>query len=406
MLATLVPIFNSDMSVGAYSLFAQRENMFENPHLLGSGAYDGAGSIVGIEVLNNISIDDLSSESKIFVPVTNVSLFSDIGSQFVGAKDRIVLLIDSNVKPEIMYIDRLKELKLQGFNFAIRKLPVTQIQLYKPLLDYVDMFSVDCTVADPLKLGMICAKLLPGVPLIAENIQTQEIFENLVKTNLFSMYEGDFYRIPINRQDTSVSPLKMNYLKILKIINTPNFDLTKVAGVISQDPAMTISLLNIVNKLTLNSNISSIKQATALLGQKELKRWLNTSILSNLCSDRPNEITRLSLIRAKFAENLANLFELKFKIEELFLMGLFSVLDYILDMPMADALNTVNVSKDIVEALVDRKGPLSEVLNFQLAYESADWQEVSRLLILNKIDIEAVYQAYIDSLKWYKNMFM
>ena len=406
MLATLVPLFKEDMSVAAYSLYAQKENLFANPLHLGTGANDGAGNIVGIEVINNISIDILTKDCDIIVPVNNISIYANISEQYCGPKNRIVILLDSSIKPEKGYYERVKSLKQEGYKLAFNKLAVTKIEAYRQMLEYVDYFCVDCTSADPIKLGLICAKLLPGIPIVAENIPTQEIFEQLRDSKLFAMFEGEFYRVPINKKDTTISPLKMNYLKLLKIINTPNFDLTKVAAVISQDPAMTISLLNIVNKLTLNSNISSIKQATALLGQKELKRWLNTTIISSLCSDRPNEITRLSLIRARFAENLACVFGMKAKIEELFLMGLFSVLDYIMDKPMEEALSVIPVSQDIFSALVKKEGVLSDIYRFLLSYEAGEWQEVSRQMILKEINMESIYQAYVDSLKWYKNMFM
>ena len=126
---------------------------------------------------------------------------------------------------------------------------------------------------------------------------------------------------------------------------------------------------------------------------------------SELCADKPNEVTRLSLLRAKFAENLAPAFEMAGHSSELFLMGLFSVLDLILDKPMDEALDMVKVSKNIREALIDDKGELAEDLDFIEHYERASWQEVSRQMILRNIDMNSVYNAYVDSLKWYRDLF-
>ena len=113
-------------------------------------------------------------------------------------------------------------------------------------------------------------------------------------------------------------------------------------------------------------------------------------------------ITRLSLLRAKFAENLAAGFDLMMKKEELFLMGLFSVLDAVLDKPISEALNMVTVSSDIRNALVDNTGSLAPVYEFLLQYEGANWPEVSRLMILKKLELETVSEAYIASLTWYR----
>ena len=86
-------------------------------------------------------------------------------------------------------------------------------------------------------------------------------------------------------------------------------------------------------------------------------------------------------------------------------MGLFSVLDIILDVPMAEALEKVNVSKNIRNAILDRKGPFAEVYEFMIAYENADWQEVCRWLIVKDIDVDTIYKAYTETMVWYKEMF-
>ena len=157
--------------------------------------------------------------------------------------------------------------------------------------------------------------------------------------------------------------------------------------------------------MAINSEITSIRHAAAMLGQKELKKWINAVVSKQLCADKPNEITRLSLLRAKFAENLAPTFELASLSSELFLMGLFSVLDIILDKPMKEALTMVNVSKEITEALVDKKGDLARVLEFITCYELASWTELSRQMILSNINDTAVYDAYVEALSWYRDLF-
>ena len=167
-----------------------------------------------------------------------------------------------------------------------------------------------------------------------------------------------------------------------------------------------VSLLEMVNRIATKSEVTSIRHAAALLGQRELKKWINTVITKELCADRPNEITRVSLLRAKFLECLAPSFGMGMKASELFLMGLFSVLNIILSMPMEEALNKVNVSKDIREALLSCKGEFADIYGFMTAYENADWQEVSRMQILKNIDSDAVFKAYIEAVCWYKEMFI
>ncbi|PHU39378.1 signal transduction protein [Pseudobutyrivibrio ruminis] len=406
MLATLVPLFFEDMSVASYCLYAQKENMFEHPHLLGAGKYDGAGSIVGIEVFDSISESDLIDNCSIIIPINNISLFSNIEQQLTRFHGRIMLLLDQSIKPEDSYSKRIVDLKNKGFKLAIKDLPLANVEDYKTLLKDFDLFLVNSDTGDVVEQAKAFRKVLPSIDFCAENLHSKEEFDAAKDSGLFKIFEGTFFRIPINTQDTEVTPIKMNYMKLMSVINRPDFDLEDVANVIGQDPALSIELLKIANKLTLNSNIRSIQQATALLGQRELRRWLNTTLFNGLAAGKPNEITRLSLIRARFAENLALVFDYAMRKDELFLMGLFSLLNLILDMPMEEALTQVGVSNEIKKALVSGDGIFAPQLDFLLSYEAGDWQEVSRLMVLHDIEMHVVYDAYVEALKWYGNMFI
>ena len=406
MLATLVPLFYEDMSVASYCLYAQKENMFEHPHLLGAGKYDGAGAIVGIEVFESISEDDLVANCSIIIPINNISLFSNIEQQLKGFDGRIILMCDQSIKPEESYNKRLLDLKSKGFKLAMKDLPLADIDKFKDILKDFDLFLIDSNTGDVVAQAKEFKKHIPNMDFCAENLHTKDEFEAAKESGLFKIFEGTFFRVPINTSDTEVTPIKINYMKLMTVINQADFNLDDVANVVGQDPALSIELLKIANKLTVNSHIRSIAQATALLGQKEIRRWLNTTLFNSLAAGKPNEITRLSLIRARFAENLAPVFDYAMRKDELFLMGLFSLLNLILDMPMEQALDQVGVSDEIKKALVSDDGIFSPQLEFLLSYEAGDWQEVSRLMVLHDIQMHDVYDAYVEALKWYGNMFI
>lgn len=405
MLVTLIPLFDKEMSVRAYSLFTQKSNMFLNPILQGTGSYDGATRIPGLEVIESMGIETLSADKEVFVPVNNVSIFTDIDSQCSAPHESIVLLVDNSVKPEPMYVERIRELKEEGYKFAIRKLAVPQFEAYREILLLMDYVLLDHKKIDITKAKIYFSNVYPNVKLCAGNIQTQEIFDTLKEDGGYELYEGEFYRVPVTKGETEVTPLKINYIELLNTVNGEDFELTKAADIIGRDTALVISLLKMVNRMAVNSEITSIRHAAAMLGQKELKKWINTAVANKLYADKPNEITRLSLLRAKFAENLAPAFSLAAQAPELFLMGLFSVLDLILSKPMEEALKMVQVSKEIREALVDNKGKFAPIMSFITQYECANWQEISRLMILQEIDMEQVNEAYLSSLTWYRDLF-
>lgn len=405
MLATLIPLFDETMTVKAYSLFAQKENRLLNPSYLGPGISEGI-HVAGLDLIESMGIETLSADKEIFVEVNNISIFSNIDEQCQAPHERLILLVDHTITPEEMYIKRFRELKEKGFYLAIRKLPIEKFEEYQEVLRLMDYILLDYKKLNIGNAKLFFNKYYPNMKMCAVNVDSQEDYENLGKMGGFDLFEGKFFRLPVTAsKQTEVAPLKANYIELLNIVNDIDFDLSEVADVIGKDTALVISLLKMVNKMSVNSEITSIRHAAAMLGQKELKKWINTAVTNELCADRPSEITRLSLLRAKFAENLAPLFEMAIHSSELFLMGLFSVLDLILDKPMKEALAMVNVSKSIEEALIEDKGEFAAVLDFIRHYESASWQEVSRVMLLRKIDMDQVYNAYTESLQWYRNLF-
>jgi EAL and modified HD-GYP domain-containing signal transduction protein len=166
---------------------------------------------------------------------------------------------------------------------------------------------------------------------------------------------------------------------------------------------MSISLLKLVNSpyLGISQKIKNIQHAVTMLGQQEVRKWVTTVIAGLLTEDKPSELTRLALLRAKFAENIARQFEMAMHGNSLFLAGLFSILDVALEMPMEQALKLIHVSEDIHEALVQGTGKFMPVLNFILLYESADWIGVKNACVAYNIKAESVYNAYIDTVRWY-----
>ena len=404
MMLTLIPFFDRNMSVSAYSLFTRKNNFLMNPSLLGSRQFDGAAYVDGLELIQELGTTTLSGGKPIFVSLNNISIFSSLESQCKNANHAPILLIDQTFPPVSMYTDRIRELREFGYHFAIRNLPVHCYEDYAPILSQMDYILIDCQKIDAVKASFYFRKLYPNICICASNIPDTETFGKLSPAETISLFEGTFFRMPVTRGEHKVSPLKINYISLLNLIEEDDFDLTKAADIISQDTALIISLLRLANTRSFNSEITSVRVAVSMLGQKDLTRWIQTTVIEKLCSDKPNELMRLSLLRAKFAENLAPVFGMAMRSQELFLTGLFSILDIILDCSMEEALSMVRVSGKIRTALLKHTGSLAEVLHFIVKYESAEWQEVSRQLVLKNIEIPDVSHAWVSSLQWYAKL--
>lgn len=375
-----------------------------NPSLLGSRQFDGAAYVDGLELIQELGTTTLSGGKPIFVSLNNISIFSSLESECKNTNHAPILLIDQTFPPVSMYTDRIRELREFGYHFAIRNLPVHCYEDYAPILSQMDYVLIDCQKIDAVKASFYFRKLYPDICICASNIPDMETFGKLSPAETISLFEGTFFRMPVTRGEHKVSPLKINYISLLNLIEEDDFDLTKAADIISQDTALIISLLRLANTRSFNSEITSVRVAVSMLGQKDLTRWIQTTVIEKLCSDKPNELMRLSLLRAKFAENLAPVFGMAMRSQELFLTGLFSILDIILDCSMEEALSMVRVSGKIRTALLEHTGSLAEVLHFIVKYESAEWQEVSRQLVLKNIEIPDVSHAWISSLQWYAKL--
>ncbi len=404
MMLTLIPFFDRNMSVSAYSLFTRKNNFLMNPSLLGSRQFDGAAYVDGLELIQELGTTTLSGGKPIFVSLNNISIFSSLESECKNTNHAPILLIDQTFPPVSMYTDRIRELREFGYHFAIRNLPVHCYEDYAPILSQMDYILIDCQKIDAVKASFYFRKLYPDICICASNIPDMETFGKLSPAETISLFEGTFFRMPVTRGEHKVSPLKINYISLLNLIEEDDFDLTKAADIISQDTALIISLLRLANTRSFNSEITSVRVAVSMLGQKDLTRWIQTTVIEKLCSDKPNELMRLSLLRAKFAENLAPVIGMAMRSQELFLTGLFSILDIILDCSMEEALSMVRVSGKIRAALLERTGSLAEVLHFIVKYESAEWQEVSRQLVLKNIEIPDVSHAWVSSLQWYAKL--
>ena len=404
MMLTLIPFFDRNMSVSAYSLFTRKNNFLMNPSLLGSRQFDGAAYVDGLELIQELGTTTLSGGKPIFVSLNNISIFSSLESECKNTNHAPILLIDQTFPPVSMYTDRIRELREFGYHFAMRNLPVHCYEDYAPILSQMDYILIDCQKIDAVKASFYFRKLYPDICICASNIPDMETFGKLSPAETISLFEGTFFRMPVTRGEHKVSPLKINYISLLNLIEEDDFDLTKAADIISQDTALIISLLRLANTRSFNSEITSVRVAVSMLGQKDLTRGIQTTVIEKLCSDKPNELMRLSLLRAKFAENLAPVFGMAMRSQELFLTGLFSILDIILDCSMEEALSMVRVSGKIRAALLERTGSLAEVLHFIVKYESAEWQEVSRQLVLKNIEIPDVSHAWVSSLQWYAKL--
>lgn len=405
LLIVPVPIFSRDIAVEAYMFrYHSGNDILESRR--GASRFDGVMNSAPLQMLNTVDVETFTMGKPLFVPVTSYMMLADLDRQCSQPPEKVVFLMDGTMKSGDEYIENIKRLKSLGYVFGIQK--IDSAEAYAPLLDLCDYIFFDHRIIDTREqqiLRLLIMRDYKHLKHVYTHITTMDMFKD-VAGKAPGWYEGRFYRTPVTKNRPKVSPLQINLINLLNVVRDEDFEFTKVSAIIAKDPALSAALLKLVNSAFFGPRhkISTINQAVTMLGQKEVRKWITTAVSKLLGSDKPNEVSRISLIRARFAENLAVKFGMKADADSLFLMGLFSVLDAILEIPMEDALKLVHVSDDISNALINKKGKFYPVYEFIQMYESANWKGISRVLIINELSAADVYGSYLDSLCWYRDI--
>ncbi|MCL2078317.1 MAG: HDOD domain-containing protein [Oscillospiraceae bacterium] len=397
-----VPFFDANMQVHAYRMMTG-----DGDKLLGSAEdhrmLGGELLAASLEFIKDIGTEPFAGDNDFFVNVSKYQLLMGMPLSMQIPTDKLVCVIHKDTLLDNAAYAKIAILKRKGYRLAIdgypRKMSMdTSVKVF----DYVLLSCNDENFTSELR------EIRPYIfktRLIITDVPDMERFKKYSGARGV-LLSGDFYSQPITKGVVDISPLKINALNLLGHINDEAFDLGEAATTIERDPALSISLLRFINAMNPDRSrkIDSIRNAVAILGQKEVKKWASVAISIGMGDDRPSEVTRLSLIRAKFAENLAPAFEMGIKSGALFITGLFSMLDVILQMPLDKAINEVAATGEIRDALLEKRGLLSEVMKLIFAYERADWHNASLIMVKNGVDIEELSSAFLDSLIWYRNL--
>jgi len=355
----------------------------------------------GLDLVKTLGVEPLTGGRPLFIDINEYHLLMRIPLTLDIPPDMLICVLPNSINTDSAVIDKCRELKELGFSIAVDGFLGGHTQ--NPLFDLTDYIIVDIADFKIDEKFIATIKALSSIKqVILSNINDMDTFTNLAGIPN-TQYCGRFFSQPITKGVSKIAPIKINALTLLKRINEEDFDLGDIADTIGQDPSLSISLLRFINTV-MPRKIESIRNAVAILGQKEVKRWATAAISIQLAEDKPNELTKLSLIRARFAENLSKVFEMGVFAQSLFMMGLFSLLDVILEQPMETAVKEVALDEAVRAALVDKSGDFYKVLNFIHAYEHANWDDIAIHMVKYDLDLEEVTTAFIEALVWYKTL--
>ncbi|MEJ7712878.1 MAG: HDOD domain-containing protein [Pyrinomonadaceae bacterium] len=201
-----------------------------------------------------------------------------------------------------------------------------------------DKSSERCTsVENELRLFAKAVTRNPSLQLIGSGLDTKALYSAAFKSGC-ALFQGDYFVQPDSVVGRDIQAFKLPFLKLLKEIQQQDVDFQRVERTIKQDVALSYKLLRFVNSAATGrcEEVKSVQSALSLLGERELKRWVTLVGVSGLAMGKPKELLAKALMRARFCEELAPHANLTRCADDLFMIGLFSLLDVLLDRPLAD----------------------------------------------------------------------
>jgi EAL and modified HD-GYP domain-containing signal transduction protein len=270
------------------------------------------------------------------------------------------------------------------------------------LIQWADIIKIDWLDADPEQIREVVRKLRPRSPrLLAEKVETHEIFQQAMDMG-FSYFQGYFFSKPVIMSNKKIDPLTVNYVQLIQHVSRMDVDFAQLARIIRRDVVLSYRLLRLVNSAYFGARheVKSIRHALAILGLREIKKWISLLAMIGITSGKADEIIRTSLIRGRFLETFGAQHCRSLDSEQLFMSGLFSLLDVIMEMPMADVLPQLSGVTEIEEVLIEGRGPIADILGVISSYEHGAWEDAVERCRRFGVTEEQLLRLYLDAVSW------
>ena len=381
------PIYGPTQVLEAYELlYRSGERNHADVVSVGEAAQAIVNSLI------DIGLGRLTEDTIAFINVDQSLLTSGILDMLPA--NRVVLEILETVEATPENVDAVRSLHEAGYTLALDDYvtgPST-----KPFLPYVDIVKFDVLALGGMLLKEVQHVQRPGLKLLAEKVETRAQFEMCKKMG-FDLYQGYFFSHPEIIKGRSIPPDRLAALKVSARLQSPDLSLNELEAIVGADLALSHRLLRLVKSASVGvlGCVDSVRQAIMFLGLKTVAA-LATLLAMSASSTKPRELLVTAFVRAKMCESLALARKLPNK-DRYFTLGLFSVIDVLLDAPMRDVLVQLPLGEEMDSALIDHEteNSLADILRAVLAFEQGAWH-----LIQLDMSLSDVIAAYIEAVSW------
>ncbi len=388
------PIFTANKKLHAYELLYRGYKDYSLAEVSGNKATTSILSSVFLT--EGFSV--ISDSKPCFINFTEDLLIKKIPYTF--PKSQVVVEILEDVRPTKAVVEAIRSLKADGYVIALDDF-VFKKKL-EPLIASADIIKVDVRLT-PLDSILKTLRYLSRfkVKLLAEKVESIDEFEKANKLG-FDYFQGYFFSKPEKILLKELASVKMTLLSLMAEVARKSTTLDRLHFIISKDLAISYKLLRFLNSAYFYrvEKVKSVKHAIAYLGEKELRRFLLLVIVAELAVDKPSELVRLSLVRAKFCELLARHSILAEYDLEIFMVGMFSFMDTMLETEMSVIMDKLPVSEAVRDALVHGTGMFSPFLDATIAYERRQENRFVEIMQECSVDSSTVPELYLEAVKY------
>lgn len=359
-----------------------------------------ASATVIINTFSHFGVEKVLGQRRGFININTSLLMSDMIELL--PRDQVVLELLETVTPSTEVIQRCQQLKTMGFKLALDDFVYDPG--FDPLCAMVDFIKLDLMAIDPAQLGSIVNRMKCWpVQLLAEKVESVEQF-SLCRDLGFSLFQGYYFARPTTFCGKKSDPSKLVLLRLLSQI-LGDSENNEIEQTFKQQPSLSFNLLRLVNSVAmgLRSPVSSLRQALVVLGRSQLQRWIQLLIYTVNDSSNPSSpLLQLAANRGRLIELLARTQRPGNSDyhDRAFMVGLLSLLDILLGMPMPEILDQISINAEVKVALLGNGGSLGQLLTLAERIERGNFDAAESIMAEADISLAVLTVAQLDAFHW------
>jgi len=380
------PIFDKRLRVFAYELLFRGgpQNYF--------APNKNASSSVIADSITLFDLQTLAGNALAFINVDELALRLD-APRLLPPRQVIIEILET-VSPTEEIVRICRDLCRAGYTLALDDF-IDRPSL-APLVECANYLKIDFQLLDSEgRRGIVEKYGQSGITLLAEKVETEEELAEARDLG-FTCFQGYFFCKPSMIETREIPGNKLLHLRLLHLVAAPELDYPAVEDLLKHEPSLLYRLLRYLNSplLGLRSEVHSVRHAISLIGEREFRRWVSIFAVIALATGKPPELIRTALTRAYFCEEFSYAAHMDDERSNLFFMGLLSIVDALLDQPIANVLRSLPVAPPIKTALTGGSNRFHDVYELLLALERAEWPRLSACVDRLAVPEEAVPSAF------------